>query len=205
MIQSMGTKQHTSDSRQHILEVGQQLIAHKGFTAVGLTEILAAAEVPKGSFYHYFASKEAFGVAMLEEYFSEYDQSMLVILSRPRSRHVDNLMAYFEAWVDTQGGDADGRRKCLAVKLGSEVSDLSEAMRDVLDRGTRRIIERLSRAVEAAVTAAEIDAPAQGSEAFAETLYALWLGAALMAKIRRGSEPLQKALVATRSLLGEFG
>lgn len=198
----MGTKQHTSDNRQHILEAGQQLFAHKGFTAVGLAEILAAAEVPKGSFYHYFASKEAFGVAMLEEYFAEYDHNMLTILAKPRSRHVDNLLAYFEAWVSTQAGDVENRRKCLAVKLGSEVSDLSEAMRDVLDRGTRRIIERLARGLDAAVAGGEIPAAAQGSEALAETLYSLWLGAALMAKIRRGSDPLQKALAASRSLLG---
>lgn len=201
-MQSMGTKQHTSDSRQHILEVGQQLFAHKGFTAVGLAEILAAADVPKGSFYHYFASKEAFGVAMLEEYFAEYDHSMLAILSKPRSRHVENLLAYFEVWVSTQAGDVESRRKCLAVKLGSEVSDLSEAMRDVLERGTRRIIERLARTLEAASSAGEIAAPVQGSEALAETLYSLWLGAALMAKIRRGSEPLQKALAASHNLLG---
>lgn len=205
MMQSMGTKQNTSDSRQHILEVGQQLIAHKGFTAVGLAEILAAAEVPKGSFYHYFASKEAFGVAMLEEYFAEYDHAMLTILSRPRSPQVDNLLAYFEAWVSTQAGDAESRRKCLAVKLGSEVSDLSESMRDVLDRGTRRIMERLARALETAVANGEIGVQGQGTAALAETLYLLWLGAALMAKIRRGSEPLQNALVATRGLLGIEG
>ena len=40
-------------------------MGRKGYSGVGLTEILTAAGVPKGSFYHYFASKDAFGEAMV--------------------------------------------------------------------------------------------------------------------------------------------
>ena len=47
------------NTRQHILETGQRIIAGKGFASVGLNEILTTAGVPKGSFYHYFDSKEA--------------------------------------------------------------------------------------------------------------------------------------------------
>jgi TetR/AcrR family transcriptional repressor of nem operon len=39
------------DQRKHILAVGQSLMAKKGFSAVGLNEILTTASVPKGSFY----------------------------------------------------------------------------------------------------------------------------------------------------------
>ena len=46
------------DVKLHILRTGQQLIACKGFAGVGLTEMLKAAEIPKGSFYYYFESKE---------------------------------------------------------------------------------------------------------------------------------------------------
>jgi AcrR family transcriptional regulator len=46
--------------------VAHPLLLRKGFTAVGLAEVLAAAQVSKGSFYHYFGSKEAFGEARLD-------------------------------------------------------------------------------------------------------------------------------------------
>ena len=62
----------TNDTRQHILDVGYQLVVTKGFTSVGLSELLKAADVPKGSFYHYFKSKEQFGEALIEDYFSRY-------------------------------------------------------------------------------------------------------------------------------------
>ena len=55
------------NTRQHILETGQRIIAGKGFASVGLNEILTTAGVPKGSFYHYFDSKEALFKAVIEE------------------------------------------------------------------------------------------------------------------------------------------
>jgi len=60
----MNTK--TNDTRQHILDVGYQLVVNQGFTAVGLSQLLKEAGVPKGSFYHYFKSKEQFGQALIE-------------------------------------------------------------------------------------------------------------------------------------------
>ena len=51
-------KEPQHDMRQHIIDVARSLMTHKGYTAVGLTELLGAAGVPKGSFYHYFRSKE---------------------------------------------------------------------------------------------------------------------------------------------------
>ena len=62
---------HTEhDTREHLLATGERLCMHRGFTGMGLSELLKTAEVPKGSFYHYFRSKEAFGVAMLERHYA---------------------------------------------------------------------------------------------------------------------------------------
>jgi TetR/AcrR family transcriptional regulator, transcriptional repressor for nem operon len=65
-------QQHNQQVRELILATGQRIMAGKGFSAVGLKEILDESDVPKGSFYHYFTSKEDFGVAMLEHYFDDY-------------------------------------------------------------------------------------------------------------------------------------
>ena len=58
--------------RQHIIDVARAIITHKGYSAVGISEIVKAADIPKGSFYYYFPSKEAFAEALLEHYFSHY-------------------------------------------------------------------------------------------------------------------------------------
>ena len=68
---------HTEhDTREHLLATGEQLCLQRGFTGMGLSELLKTAEVPKGSFYHYFRSKEAFGVAMLERHYAAYHQRL---------------------------------------------------------------------------------------------------------------------------------
>jgi TetR/AcrR family transcriptional repressor of nem operon len=189
-----------TDVRQHILETAQTIISGRGFSAVGLNEILQASGVPKGSFYHYFGSKESFGEALLRSYFDAYMLLLEGMLTRPGLTTAERLMNYWAFWLDTQGGCAP-KDQCLAVKLAAEVSDLSETMRAALEQGTNGIIERLARAVAEGV--ADGSLPAQPDpHAIATTLYQLWLGASLRAKITRDREPLESALTATRGLLG---
>jgi len=60
-----------SETKDRILTVGIDLFSKKGYHNVGLKEILKMAEVPKGSFYHYFESKEDFGVQVINKYSSQ--------------------------------------------------------------------------------------------------------------------------------------
>jgi TetR/AcrR family transcriptional repressor of nem operon len=78
----MPTAPGATDTRRAILDAAQRIMAHKGYAAVGINEVLAGAGVPKGSFYHYFASKDAFGEAMMKSYFQEYLADMDRILGR---------------------------------------------------------------------------------------------------------------------------
>lgn len=191
---------NTTGVRGHIIEVAQPLLLRKGFTAVGLTEVLAAARVPKGSFYHYFASKESFGEAVLDAYFAENLARMDAILTRPGTA-AQRLMDFFHDWLDSQIGD-EAQSRCLAVKLGAEVCDLSESMRAALKRGTGGVIERLARCIEAGRMDGSIPAAPSDARAVAATLYQNWLGASLLAKIVRDREPLEAAMASTRRFLG---
>jgi len=55
-------------TREHLIEVGLERIRRIGYAATGVKEILDLAGVPKGSFYHYFPSKEAFVQEVLQRY-----------------------------------------------------------------------------------------------------------------------------------------
>lgn len=186
------------DTRQHILDTGSRIIAGKGFSCVGLNEILQAAEVPKGSFYHYFKSKELFGQAMLEGFFEEYLGRIDALLATPGMSARERLLCYWQQWVETQCEGCDDQ-KCLVVKLSAEVADLSEAMRLTLRDGTGRVIDRLADCVAAGV--ADESLPALNPDDTARTLYQLWLGASLLAKLHRDASPLEQAMRATLQLL----
>lgn len=190
-----------ADVRSHILDTGRRLIAARGFSAVGLNEILGGASVPKGSFYHYFASKEAFGAELLEYYFAQYLTDLDALLGDDAEPARARLAAYWRFWMDNQEG-ADPEGKCLAVKLGAEVSDMSEDMRAALSRGTSAIIERLSRVVGQGQADGSLSS-SKDAGAIASALYELWLGASIMAKITKTSRPFDAALAATDGILGQ--
>lgn len=189
----------SSDVRQGILDVGQRIMAAKGYSGVGLNEILAAAGVPKGSFYHYFGSKDAFGEALLEHYFDDYLADIDRILGEPGLPMGERLMSYWRVWQDTQSFQ-ECQGKCLAVKLGVEVADLSETMRAVLKRGTAGITDRLGSAIEAGIADGSLPA-CENPYTVAQSLYQLWVGASVMVKIERSLAPFETAMATTRVIL----
>ncbi|WP_193078706.1 MULTISPECIES: TetR/AcrR family transcriptional regulator [Brevibacterium] len=187
------------DTRRSILDAGQRIMSRKGFSAVGISEVLAAVGVPKGSFYHFFGSKEAFGEAMMRAYFTDYLAEMDRILAEPGLTSAQRLMNYWQNWRETQSLD-NCQGKCLAVKLGAEVSDLSELMRLALKEGTTAIVDRLERTITIGLKDGSISVDTTARDT-AQVLYDMWLGASVMAKIHRDIGPLDTTIKVTRQLL----
>jgi TetR/AcrR family transcriptional repressor of nem operon len=197
-----------SPAKNHIFECGERLIARKGFVGVGLAEILSTAGVPKGSFYHYFKSKERFGEELLERYMEHYLARLDALLTSDNQTARARLMRYWSFWNATQCGitdDADcesvAGSKCLIVKLSAEVADMSEAMRLTLRDGTDRVVQRIARCLEEARADGSVP-PELAADAMALTLYEMWLGASLLARLRRDGSPFVHALRSTELLLG---
>ncbi|MDA3133498.1 TetR/AcrR family transcriptional regulator [Atlantibacter subterranea] len=187
------------DTREHILATGEQLCLHRGFVGMGLSELLKTAEVPKGSFYHYFRSKEAFGVAMLERYYTAYHQRLTQHFSAPDSTAREKLLAHYQQTLQ-QFCQHDQINGCLTVKLSAEVCDLSEDMRVALDRGAAKIIALLAESLAQGVQEGSLRLT-HDAVSTANVLYALWLGASLQAKISRSALPLESALGHVKALL----
>lgn len=189
------------DTKTHLLETGYQLIAKKGFTAVGIKQILDTAGIPKGSFYHYFASKEAFGEAIISNYFVHYKMRLDTLVARDVSAQ-QNLYDYFQNWYDTQQNGCD-HGKCLVVKLSAEVADMSEPMRVTLNAGYQQIITWLATQIKAGWadnSVPRLDNVA--AESMAKRWYFAWLGASLIAKISQTNTPLAEVWQMTTSQMG---
>lgn len=193
------TSPHYQDTRELLLSTGEAVIRQRGFSASGLAEILAEAGIPKGSFYYYFKSKEEFGAAVLARYFERSQADLQAVLTRKGGSARDRLLRYFTLWAERH--ESNGcHQGCFAVKLCGEVSDLSEVMRQALAAGMNAVVAGLAEGVRAGVRdgslAADLD-----PERLADSLYALWMGADLAAKVRRSPLPLSHALVQTEVLL----
>lgn len=193
------TLNKTADTRQHVLDVAKEIILGKGFAAVGLNEILSSAGVPKGSFYHYFKSKEQFGDELIKDYFEQYMQQLEVTLT-PAGGSAQGLLAFFQYWLDSQSSDTTAD-KCMVVKLSAEVTDLSELMRVTLKNGTDRVIARLAQSVEEGIRSGELP-PVLDFRTITEEIYYMWIGATLLTKVNHTREPLERAMAATKARLG---
>ncbi len=172
---------------------------HKGFTGVGLQEILQNCEIPKGSFYHYFQSKEAFGCELVQHYVDNYQVRLNDVWRSDKSPY-QKLIEYFNLWIEdpvTQCGWADS---CLIVKLAAEVADLSEDMRSIMSAGVDDVIERIAGLIDLGKQDQSIQADTEAST-LAQVLYQMWLGAALLSKLQKDKTPLHQALRATKFLL----
>ncbi|PRY22275.1 TetR family transcriptional regulator [Aliiruegeria haliotis] len=186
----------TKDTRSHILEVGRSLIARQGYVGVGLSELLKAADVPKGSFYHYFQSKEAYGCALLENFVAQYQESLADTLGNAEQPARDRFLGYFEGWLAKQIGPSLQDR-CLVVKLSAEVADLSPDMSRILQDGVSSIISSLTETLEQGITDGSI-APLNDPYGLARAIYYQWLGASLVAGLSHDDAPLKATMEATK-------
>jgi len=182
-------------TRSRILSEGRALVLASGFGGLGLTELLASSGVPKGSFYYYFASKEAFGCDMLNEYVADYLTALDAIIARPVPA-AERMNSFFSAALGGEAGSIADR--CLVVKLAAEIADLSEDMRHILEQGVIAVCDRLAALMRAGAEDGSIAAQAD-PEAAATLLYSQWLGAAIIAKLSRSAGPLEQALADTQA------
>ncbi|GAA1285732.1 MULTISPECIES: TetR/AcrR family transcriptional regulator [Streptomyces] len=186
------------NTRQRILDEAQAIISRRGYTAVGISEFLKQAQVPKGSFYHWFSSKDAFGVAVIENYFTGYLRDVDEVVAQPASG-ADRLFNYWQLFYEMQSFE-NCLGKCLVVKLGAEVADLSESMRLALIEGTNNVVDRIERMIRDGIDDGSLTAIDEPRDT-ARTLYDSWIGASVLAKIARDPRPLDLAMQMTRERL----
>jgi len=191
----------TATTKERILDAAAEIMLQKSFHSVGLNEILAAVQVPKGSFYHYFQSKEHFGVEMLKHYVAEASifQRRALLSTELAENPLDRLMAYFDLNIGKlfENGCQCG---CLVVKLASEVATFSDDMRAVLAGGMndwRQLLKQLViEGQKKGVIRKDLDPLAT-----ATLIQDLWMGANQRVQLERSVAPLRSAALFFRRYL----
>lgn len=176
-------------TRDRIVATGAEIIHRKGFNHTGIQEILTAAGVPKGSFYHYFRSKEDFGLRIID-YFSDHfkrvakktlEDTRISPLNRIY-RFLTAFMEYFES-QNYAGG-------CPIGNLAQEMGDSSPAFRKKLGEAINMMIEGYGRVL----TSAQKDGKIPENLDIKDTagfIVASWHGAIIQVKLTRSLDPLK--------------
>jgi TetR/AcrR family transcriptional repressor of nem operon len=179
----------TSSGKEQLLQVGLTRFLADGYAATGINTILEQAGVPKGSFYHHFASKEAFAVEVLKLYASGEDARFAEHASSKKRPPLARLQAYFKAMIAAHGHGAEVSG-CLLGGLSAEVCEHSDlvrnATRGALDSWQAAIAELL----QAAVKEGQLPKSSDVNE-LAALIVAHWQGALLRMKAEQSNRPLE--------------
>lgn len=138
---------------------------------------------------------------MLEQYLSQYVERLDEILTTGGPDARIRLIQYWSLWTSSQSS-GDACVQCLIVKIGAEISDVSDEIRDILEGGTRQITAHLCQAISEGQADHSIFLDVR-PDLLGTTLYEMWLGASLMAKLSRTPDPFLNPLGATNMMLAQ--
>ncbi|MEM1027647.1 MAG: TetR family transcriptional regulator C-terminal domain-containing protein [Planctomycetota bacterium] len=182
----------TADTRDRIIAKGTEVIGEKGYHGCGLNEILKAAEVPKGSFYHYFKSKEDFGVAVIEDFVARYGLTLSKKLTDRRKPALERLRLHYTdaiQWYENNGYDST----CLVAKMGMDVASMSPVMQSAMQAGMARWKGIIAKCLREAQTEGRLDASWDADQLGAFLMDA-WEGATVQTQIARNTDAIRNFL-----------
>jgi TetR/AcrR family transcriptional repressor of nem operon len=163
-----------------------------GYAATGVKEILDDADVPKGSFYHHFASKEAFVKEVLELYVRREVEHADKVLRDGKGAPLKRLRRYFEELIAIYGPTAK-ISGCMLGNLSLEMADHSESIQSLLRFSFANWQTGIAGVLQEAIDRGDL-ARSKKPQELASFLLNSYEGALLRSKADRSSKPLETFL-----------
>jgi TetR/AcrR family transcriptional repressor of nem operon len=177
-----------ADTKAHIIRVGLETLTEFGFSATGLDTILKKAGVPKGSFYHYFKSKEAFGIALVNAYDDYFITKLKKYLTDSTTPPLERLIHFTQSAIMGMQ-KYQYKRGCLVGNLNQELNHLSDEFKTRLLESyvawQQQVEQCLNEAQQQDTLAKTVD-----TQLMSEYFWIGWEGAVMRAKLTQSSKPL---------------
>jgi TetR/AcrR family transcriptional regulator, transcriptional repressor for nem operon len=186
-------------NRENLLNEGVTLLRGQGYHGTGLQEILDAVNVPKGSFYNYFDSKEDFGAEVVQHYTDPFIAQLTAHLQSSDADALGAIRRYFDELI-TELEKNEFKGGCLLGNLMGEIGDASEVCRKSLQSAVRRYLDVLQAGLAKAQRQGTVRLD-KSPEEMADLLLNTWQGALLRMKIEKSSAPVKQCC---HDLLGDF-
>ena len=130
------TQSRALETREKILQAAARLFALKGYHDTKLEEVLAAAPVTKGAFFHHFRDREDLGFAVLDWHMSQRRQLLDAIEQElPLAQDAPPLERVFRRLDAIQ----EMARRRERLKGGCIIGNLSTALSDCHDGFRQRL------------------------------------------------------------------
>ena len=177
-------------NREKILTEGLRVVHERGFANASVRDIVAAAGVPQGSFTNHFASKEAFGLEIIEIYYANSREAIAGTLRNDALAPLERLGMYIDNQIKRMGAD-NMRNGCLYGNFSAEISDSSEPIRTRVVEIFGETRAAFSYCLKAAIAAGEVTKTIDPDDIAAFIVSSLQ-GAILLSKAQRSAEPIER-------------
>jgi TetR/AcrR family transcriptional repressor of nem operon len=182
------SRHDVNELKAKLLDQGVALLMDRGYHGSGLQELVRSVGVPKGSFYNYFASKEAFGAEAVAHYIEPFVRQLDAHLARPDVTAKSALHAYFDELIE-ETGRRDFKGGCLLGNLMGEIGEASGLCQDALRAAVHRYRDKLREALARGQRERDFRTD-MDPKTMADFLLDAWQGALLRMKIERSVAPL---------------
>jgi TetR/AcrR family transcriptional repressor of nem operon len=180
-----------TSTRERLIEAGMAMLLRRGYNHLGIQDLLAETNVPKGSFYHHFESKEAFALAVVDRYMVAAHTALDACLTDEAHAPLERIRNFFGAIRESYR--SQGYLGCLLGGLGQELSGINDAFRKRIDGCLSQIAAKLEVCFRLAIKRGDLAAGADARH-LATLLVNCWEGAALRCRLLRDPAPLGEML-----------
>jgi TetR/AcrR family transcriptional repressor of nem operon len=177
-------------TRENLISVGLRLIRSAGYTATGINQILEAADVPKGSFYHHFSTKDEFVMEVVRRYAAGEQERVERLLEGSNISPLKRLRRYFKDLIGAYGSRGGPIAGCLLGNLSLEVAGQNEEIRILLGQAFDAWQNAIAKTIREAIEKQELPKTAK-AEDLAALLVNGWEGAQVRAKTEQSDKPLE--------------
>ncbi len=197
----MRTKSENPIAKKKFLDAAQKLMIKKGFAATSLDDLCKLAGLTKGSFFHYFKSKEDLGKAVLERFCSSSQKMMqdCGCGSKKENDPLKRVYGYIDAVVGSLR-DKGGDQGCLLGAFATELADTHPQIRDLCDRGFEgwaKVLKKdLKEAKDRYASRKDVDV-----DGLAEHMIAIVEGAQILARAKKDRKVIERNMVHLKKYL----
>lgn len=175
--------------KEDIIKTGLDLMFLNGYHHTGIKEITDSIQIPKGSFYNHFSSKEEFGLAVLQHYCDNgvtfHTNGLLTGTASPLTR----MKAFYSGMIEGYVSDLDFKLGCVMGNFSQELGDTNERFRAVLDDEFNKCEQIIEQCLNEAKIAGEIHKD-MDTKAMSAFILNSWHGALVRMKSTANKKPL---------------
>jgi TetR/AcrR family transcriptional repressor of nem operon len=177
-----------ADTKALLIRTGLEILTEYGFSATGLDTILKQARVPKGSFYHYFKSKEAFGIELVDAYDAYFIKKLIRYLQHDDVPPLERIVNFTQSAISGMQ-KYDFKRGCLVGNLNQELNHLSEDFKQRLLLSYTCWQSHIKHCLDLAKKHNTIQSHVD-TTMMSEYFWIGWEGAVMRSKLTKTSKPL---------------